>query len=259
MDPNGSGHLLGGYIIYRMATSGWRPTADEVAQQENWVDFVPLPVDEGSQAVWHDPDGLPRTGDEVIAWHDAPFARNGEWRRYGHYPQLGAGLTWWYVVQPAARGTVNEFEGVSLAKGPVDDFRVDLDGDGLFDAVDLHGSNGEDGPEFVSPQAEAGASGLGLTHDRRPIVSKLMAWNDCLLAGGAESLRVTKQGLHWSGQRDVLDWEVRRAVVPERLAVVPAAGELRTWRVRGDASTDPVAEPGPTGLVCYRIQPLCQP
>ena len=91
--------------------------------------------------ILRNPDGQPDTGDEVLVYLDGLAG-------------LGAA---WYRLQPVVRGSQSYFErGLSGNSGvPAD--RLDLDGDGMFESIDI----AQDGfVEFIDPSGR----GLGLTH-----------------------------------------------------------------------------------------------
>jgi len=170
-DPVHGQGLLNGFNVYRMADEGSAPGPAELGRPENWIYFLPLHGDPGGVlASLSDPDGLPASGDEVVIFRDASAAEGGAAREFGDSPDLDAS-GWWWAVQPVVEGDLDAWESVSLAGGEPSDLRTDVDGDDLADGIDVN-PEGCDGPEFLSPQAKQGWSGLGLTNSGRPLLSR---------------------------------------------------------------------------------------
>ena len=175
--PSSGSGLIIGYNIFRSEDSGLVPTQGELGQHGNWLDYAPLdPTLDSSSLLSRvvDPDGLPATGDEVLIYHDAPFHPDGSPRAHGAAPVLDSGTGYWYAVQPVLQGDLDEWSSITLSDGsPSGDLRADLDGDGIFDAVEFDPGAGN-GPEFLSPQARVGIEGLGLTVEGRALLSGLV-------------------------------------------------------------------------------------
>src|SRR6185369_3287425 len=119
---------------------------------------------------FQNPDGVMFSGDEVLLYQDSSNNR-GVARATGTAPDLSGATSYWYAFQPVLRGSVPDYASSGFGPGSAlffGDHRIDLDGDGRPDAVDLD----LDGtPDFISPQAEAGISGLGLTNAHLPLLS----------------------------------------------------------------------------------------
>lgn len=174
--PGGERGLIIGYNVFRTPASDG-PTAplSSRAAFDAWIDFVsvdPAGDPDGGLARLSDPDGWPSTGDEVLVYRDSPTLPDGRPRVRGTAPAPGE--THVYRFQPVLEGAVGDFSEVFLGQRELDrgDARADLDGDGVHDAVDYDGPASEGGPEFLSPQVQAGLEGLGLTHAGRPLLSK---------------------------------------------------------------------------------------
>jgi hypothetical protein len=133
---------------------------------------TPAPSDRAPDDLFgmQNPDGIMYSGDEVMIFQDSRNNR-GAIRETGTAPDFSGATSYWYAVQPVLRGSVEDFAALGFGPGSsmlFGDHRLDLDGDGRADAVDLD----LDGtPEFISPQAGAGLPGLGLTHGRLPLLS----------------------------------------------------------------------------------------
>lgn len=170
--------LIRGYNVYRLeGTAGSPPPITLVRQLRNWTYFVDLRAldldatglgqdlnPDGDLTGIDNDDGLPYTGDEIVFFSDANANPNGSTRAGGTYgPVPGQG--YWYALQPVAQGRIEDFANVIINSRPAADLRLDLDGDTLYDAVNLDPDVDPTGasPEFISPQAEAGLPGLGLT------------------------------------------------------------------------------------------------
>jgi hypothetical protein len=159
------------------------------------------------------PDARMYSGDEAIIYQDSP-ANMGTPRSTGTAPTLSQ--SYWYAVQPVIVGSVNFMGGPQVPAGPdvpvgftnntffTGDHRMDLDGDTQMDAVSLDSvvpHPGAQTPEFISPQAEAGIAGLGLTHGGRLLLSAPIHYNGDratnplpATGGGTVSLSGTLQG-----------------------------------------------------------------
>ncbi|MEM7245021.1 MAG: hypothetical protein AAF533_06735 [Acidobacteriota bacterium] len=100
------------------------------------------------------PDGLPDTGDEILVFEDR---------------DVMSPAGWWYRVQPVVRGDQGFFdEGLTSCSGlPAE--RLDLDGDGLPESVDIDPTGLF--VEFIDPSGR----GLGLTHEGEILSSFLPA------------------------------------------------------------------------------------
>lgn len=248
--PNG--RWIVGYNVYRMEDAGSVPNPWDVATLGNWQDFVHFPSNGNLQhtlARWHDPDGQPFTGDEVLLYHDSETLADGSQRPYGSAPDLSGLTAYWYVIQPVAVGDIADWESLSLAKGPVLNRQLDLDGDTLPEAAD---AEGDGSPEFISPQAVLGLPGLGLTHGGLPLTSKVVLATPPAPDVG-DSLRIGREGLVWSPLERAERYRVRRGTSPDFLETNPRL-----------LSHDVVAEPAlpafddpeplpPGGVFYYRV------
>lgn len=190
----GQGIILG-YNVYRLAgAAGPLPTAATIGAVANWVYFVdtstfnmgladapgagagtPAPSDSASLsdvAGWQNPNGTAYDGDELVIFSDQGLTPGGA--ASGTTPNIADPNGYWYAFQPVVRGSVTAFTSSSINGVTAADHRMDLDGDGNMDAVDLDGVTtigGVPHPEFISPQAEAGLPGLGLTYKNLPLLS----------------------------------------------------------------------------------------
>lgn len=198
-DMNASGTAAGqgiisGYNVYRMAgTMGAPPTRAAIGAAANWAYYLDLrtinmagadtpgsgPPGDGTNAPtdssadndltgWDNDDGTIYTADEVVIFSDQNSNPDGSGRA-GGVAGPTAGQGYWYAFQPCVNGQVSDFTSSPIAGGAPSDHRLDLDGDTMMDAVDLDGVTTS--PEFISPQAEAGLRGLGLTHGGAPLLS----------------------------------------------------------------------------------------
>ena len=194
--------LIVGYNVYRLpacngTTGGQREVLASLFDGDprtGWVGFVdlrrvllgvpddasrspgPSDLDPGDGVELANPDGIPYDGDEVLLFTDRAAGLGGDPSR-APIPDE----SYWYVVQPAWRGSLAEFAaaGFTDQRHLSGDHRRDLDGDGSFDAVDLDMQDRPDagGVEFLSPQSNAAngsIDGLGLTAAGLPLVSKPM-------------------------------------------------------------------------------------
>ena len=174
VDPSSGAGLIVGYNAYRMPDTGTTPTPAELGDPANWMAFLPFGpgLDTSNSLVTSvDPDSLPYSGDEVMILHDAPTNGDGSPRLDGTPPDSSGLVGYWYAFQPVVAGDVADWSALSLTNLPPADYTVDLDGDGLIDGVDFDRGAGN-GPEFRSPQAEAGHGGLGLTNAGLPLLSR---------------------------------------------------------------------------------------
>lgn len=172
-DPASGAGLIVGYNVFRVVDAGLTPTPAELGDTVNWVAYLPLSygADTSNTLVTLvDPDAAPYTGDEVMVFHDAPVHGDGSPRSDGTPPDPSGLVGNWYAFQPVVAGDVSDWLAISLTNLPPADHAADLDGDGLVDAVDLDPGAGN-GPEFISPQAESGHGGLGLTNAGLPLLS----------------------------------------------------------------------------------------
>jgi hypothetical protein len=100
------------------------------------------------------PDGLPATGDEIIAFDDLATRPDGSGRELAPDPEDA----YWYRVQPVVAGRAAYFATGTVSSQRLRAGLVDQDGDGHAEGVDLL----LDGiVEFVDPSGR----GLGLAHD----------------------------------------------------------------------------------------------
>jgi hypothetical protein len=186
--------LLVGYNVWRVPDTGtntgsaadFMDALSDGDPDSGWVGFVDLrsfDLRDGTPEATNDLDPLDGarlvnrdgemfTGDEILLFEDGP-------RRCaacGGRPD--ASRAWWYAVQPVAEGEVDPladlgFTWLDALRG---DHRIDVNGDGTFDAVSLDTTTvaGHDSPELISPQADAGIDGLGLTAAGLPLLSAPM-------------------------------------------------------------------------------------
>ena len=174
LDPLTGLSIVIGYNVYRLEDAGSPPAPEEIGAHANWQYFASLdPALDPADGLheWIDPDAVPGSGDEVIVFHDGPRSLGGRARPSGTAPTRGGGVEYWYAVQPVIAGDLAEWTNLQLFTLPPTDRAFDVDGDGTDDAADadLDGSM-----EFLSPQADAGLPGLGLTTQGRPLLSRLV-------------------------------------------------------------------------------------
>jgi hypothetical protein len=252
-DPGAEAGLLAGYNVYRIESQE-RPGLETLADPANWHDFIPMPPTDASQAELHDPDGWEFTGDEVLVYSDGPLALDGSQRLHGEAAVAERGRRYWYAVQPVARGLVDDFQDLYDLGRPEDDFSADLTGDGTVDSVDYDGPDSANGPEFISPQADAGEPGLGLTTGGRALLSKRMAVDFDELFNREPELRVSATRLTWThGEAGPGLWRVSSSAFPWDLTgrVILDDDRISRWLVAGSATSD--HRPA-QGLTCYRVE-----
>ncbi|MEM7247208.1 MAG: hypothetical protein AAF533_17840 [Acidobacteriota bacterium] len=151
--------IIIGYNLYRLSSTAFpSPTLDDFVQS-GWIgfadvrllDFFVVDPDGASGSDLEpadglaliNPDGEPDTGDEVLIYSDA-CVENGE--------------EYWYRVQPVIRGDVTYFDSNGVSAGECQADRIDVNGDGNLDSVDICQ---DDRMDFIDPSCQ----GLGLTHD----------------------------------------------------------------------------------------------
>ena len=198
-EPESEHGLVAGYNVYRTPDDGTFPSPAEVGAIDNWIYFAPTRPDVAvpdALSTLHDPNGIVHDGDEVVTFRDVATNPDGSARQIGAAPEPGR--RYWYAVQPVLMGAIDDWADLTLAwqelaeypwtDGLRGDWRIDSDGDGLLDAIELPRATPPDpgnGPEFLSPQAEAGLIGLGLTHGGVALLSPLIpsdgteAFEDC--------------------------------------------------------------------------------
>ncbi|MEM7246891.1 MAG: hypothetical protein AAF533_16195 [Acidobacteriota bacterium] len=180
----GLGALVG-YNIY--AREGEEAPEEWLAT--DWLAFVPHlpegmtpPPDDGTPSGLRDLDAIPSNGNEYLFLRHVggAFSRPGlpgrgglgGWRGPGRGPTpprvpgpRGGSFTRWYAIQPVVAGEHFDFDATTpIAQVPLG---FEPKGPGGFLDLDADGI-----AEFLSPQAVfAGETGLGLTHDGRPLVS----------------------------------------------------------------------------------------
>ena len=188
--------LVIGYLVWRLEdpspTPGPAPPESDFFALGEPIDFVPAvgPSDPGaSLSRMVELDGVPLSGDEAFVYHDAPNTPDGSARANGTAPR--GGTAYWYAVQPVIDGTPAAWGAVTLCGSAEGDRRMDLDGDTIYDAVDL---DLDGSPEFISPHADWGLPGLGLTNGGVPLLSHGIHWvtpaESC--EGGVTTLRVER-------------------------------------------------------------------
>jgi hypothetical protein len=260
-DPTSGAGLVIGYNAYRIPDAGTVPTPAEIGDPARWVAFLPFGFGlavSSSLAALHDPDAQPYSGDEVVVFHDGRLHGDGSPRSESPAPDPTGATSYWYAFQPVVEGRLDAWTSVSLAGGVPTDLTMDVDGDGLPDAVDFD-PGFANGPELVSPQAEAGFRGLGLTNGGLPLLSRpvLGTPGPCLARAASDySVDDLRVRVEWPGQAR-LSWSDRVAVVgpgttydvaSDRLSVLWAARAADAKCVaRGLAGTelvDPRPAPG---------------
>lgn len=266
-DPDGIRGLVIGYNVYRLPDAGGAPTAADF-QNGGFQYFIDLttfdpqtsdstpggpgmdaPTDMGlgDLAGMQNPDGDMYTGDEVLIFQDTDsntIAGSGTVvpRTTGSAPVLGT--TYWYAFQPVVAGMVSQYASVGFANGSgafPGDHTMDLDMNGMADAVDLD----LDGtPEFISPQAEAGLPGLGLTWNSQIVISNpqqgsfanLPAGGQISLTGAPTEDGVSIQFSTGLESGDVAAYNVYRVAGDSRVQVnrepiLPIGGESNVYQV----------------------------
>jgi hypothetical protein len=265
LDMTDPAHVRGaiiGYNIYRIpGTAGTVPTpADfkaaltDANPASGWVGFMdvrtlhqatpdgnpgsagtpsPIEVSSGTDiAGMQNPNGIAYDADEVMIFQDSSESTRS---RPGGAP-LQPNLTqdYWYAVQPCMVGKVSDFQAAAWTPNDFmsGDHRCDIDGDGMFDGVDLDIS--PPAPcnvatiDFISPQAEFGIDGLGLTNNSLPLLSAPMFFDHtrALPATGGVSVVATLSGSDVSIQlttglegRSIAGYNVYRQMGAQRVRV----------------------------------------
>lgn len=179
------------------------------------------------------PDGRMYSGDEVVIFQDsANRAGTLRPRAADLAPTLGA--SYWYAIQPVILGTMASYASADFTVNQrfPGDHRMDLDGDGEFDAVSLDTIVGaHNTPEFISPQAEASngsQAGMGLTNGGLPFLSAPMfidgasalpATGQVSLSGSVTGNDVNVQFTTGLEQGTVLGYNVYRVAGDQRVRV----------------------------------------
>jgi hypothetical protein len=277
-----------GYNVYRLPACSCTPTAADFHRamitdddsDGGWIAFVdlrtfdvtvadgrpglpgtPAPSDLVPDDLFglQNPDGRMYSGDEVLL-----FADDGNITR-PRSDELAPrrGLSYWYALQPVVFGTVSSFASLDFTINDffAGDHRMDVDGDGEFDAVSLNSvAPAHDTPEFYSPQAEpenGGQDGLGLTHRGMALLGScffmdlslpLPATGQVSLQGrsGADGLElILTTGLETS---DVLGYNVVRVSGAHRVRVNDApilaqGGESNVYSLIDDSARPRGAKP----------------
>lgn len=209
---------IAGYNVYRLGgTAGAPPTAAAIGAAANWAYYIDLrtmniasgadlpgsgPPGDGTDAPndsapdndlggLDNDNGTAYDGDEVVIFSDQTSNPDGS-ARVGGVAGPTPGQGYWYAFQPCVGGTVTAFTSVGFAGAAAADHRLDLDGDTMMDAVDLDGVVAS--PEFISPQAEQGLAGLGLTHAGAPLISVPVFGQINPAAAGGVDLTALLQG-----------------------------------------------------------------
>lgn len=253
-----------GYNVYRIPDTGGVPTpadfttpeTDASAATSSWVYFMdmrqihmriadnntgspgtvsPAELGVGGAADlsgMQNPDGIAYSGDEFMIFQDS--AKNRTVLRMGGTAPTVTN-NYWYAVQPVLVGKVSQFgplvgftvNDTTTFSG---DHRIDFDGDGMFDGVNLDTVTANDRvqPEFISPQAELGLDGLGLTNGGVLLLSApifydgtqpLPASGQVSLSGSATGNDVNLQFTSGLEQGSVLGYNVYRVAGDARVRV----------------------------------------
>lgn len=204
-DPKG--HIIG-YNVYR-APDGPIPTRAQIGATANFVRFIPTNLFDLSAGDTAGADGggplVDTNGDTIgdVAQGDStPAPAQGTSGAFGFagveqpndtvarrhsgddmviFSDALAGLPdgtgFWYAFQPVIGGNLSTFGstfvGWSGRNELPGDHTMDTDADTVMDSIsvdDIAGAAGRT-PEFISPQAEIGLPGLGLTHGGLPVLS----------------------------------------------------------------------------------------
>jgi hypothetical protein len=250
-----------GYNVYRVpGTAGNVPSPTDFknaltdADQSNgWVGFVdmrtlhmatpdgnppaegtPSPVEVSSAtdiAGIQNPNGIAYDADEVVIFQDSPNSTRS--RPGGTVLEPSITQTYWYAIQPVIDGTVAEFDSAGWTPNDrlLGDHSCDMDGDGLADSIDLDtiDCTGIATIDFISPQAEHGIDGLGLTNNSLPLLSAPQFFDAnpaSLPATGGISVVATVSGSDVSLQlttglegRSIAGYNVYRQVGEQRVRV----------------------------------------
>jgi hypothetical protein len=129
------------------------------------------------------PDSMPVNGDEALLFQDFSGGFDASTsaavpRSMGTAPD--SNTDYWYAMQPVVRGDIADWTDISLAGSGRGDLTMDWGGAAGADAVDMNPGD-SDGPEFISPQADFGIGGLGLTSGGSPLISAPV-WYDSSVA-----------------------------------------------------------------------------
>jgi hypothetical protein len=265
-DPAPGGPLRGviiGYNVYRIpGTAAVVPTPldfknalTDANPASGWVGFMdvrtlhqgiadlnpagpgtPSPIEVNSTADitgMQNPNGTPYDADEVMIFQDSSESTRS--RPGGAVLQPDTAQPYWYAVQPVMTGKVSDFgplvgfTGNAFFEG---EHRCDMDGDGLFDSVNLDSTVCDPAAvEFISPQAEMvpAIDGLGLTNNSLPLLSAPMFYNANpaqLPATGGVSVVATVTGSEVSLKlstglegRSIAGYNVYRQVGEQRVRV----------------------------------------
>lgn len=295
-----------GYNIYRIpGSAGTVPTpADVMAAVRTatetdggWVGFVDMrtlhqgvadtPVPPGTYPSpspleinpnadiggMQNPNGVINDADEVLIFQDSANTPGGSPRPGGAVlaPNV-TGQSYWYFAQPAIVGNVAEFTGTvgfttNLLFSGVHVCDLDGDGVGAGDGVDLDAVPcNTASPEFISPQAEYGLPGLGLTFNNLPLLSSgmfhdsgraLPAGGQVRLSGSATGSSVSLQFTTGLEQGSVLGYNVYRVVGENRVRVneqpILAQGSESNVYTLADAATQ-VGRGVTGGALTYMVE-----
>lgn len=187
----------------------------------------PIELAPNDLAGLQNPDGLVYNGDELLFFQDSPSNRGSA--RVGGTPPSTTG-SYWYAFQPVIYGRVADFPA-TLTFGVSGQFagqhQLDTDGDGSMDTIDLDPPSGT--AEFISPQAEAGFPGLGLTNQGFPLLSSpvfydgpattLPAFGQVSLSGAVSGNSVSLQFTTGLEKGTVLGYNVYRLSGDQRVRV----------------------------------------
>ena len=213
-------------------------------------------------------DGRMYSGDEVVVFQDSANRAGVTRLRAAELAPL-PGQSYWYAVQPVVFGDMPGYANIGFTSNDFfpGDHRIDLDGNGEFDAVSLNSIAGaHNSPEFISPQAElrnGSQDGMGLTNGGLPLLSAPMfldgasalpAFGQVSLSGGVAGTDVNVQFATGLERGSVLGYNVYRVAGEQRVRVneqpiLAKGGESNVYQLvdgatrnRGTRSVDYMVE-----------------